>query len=265
MTLLDVIDLHSQFETRTATIEAVRGVTFTVAAGQSVGIVGETGSGKSVTLRSILGLLRPPGRVTDGSAVFNGTDLIGLSPNALRSIRGKEIGFIPQNPFGSLNPILPIRTQFANVLKAHGQHTSGRDTRERAVGMLESVGINEAERVLDGHAHQLSGGMAQRTAIALAFILEPQLIVADEPTTALDVTVQKQILDLLAGLIAEGHRSLLIVTHDLGVVANYCEHVVVMYRGEVVEQGPVDSVFGAPTEDYTRTLLASIPKPGERW
>ncbi len=265
MTLLDVTNLRAQFETRTETTEAVRGVGFKVAAGQSVGIVGETGSGKSVTLRSILGLLRPPGRVTGGSAVFNGTDLIGLSPKKLRAIRGKEIGFIPQNPFGSLNPILPIRAQFSNVLKAHGQHVSAGDTRERALAMLESVGIKGPERVLDGHAHQLSGGMAQRVAIALAFILEPQLIVADEPTTALDVTVQKQILDLLDGLIAGGHRSLLIVTHDLGVVANYCEHVVVMYRGEVVEQGPVDAVFNAPAQEYTRTLLASVPKPGERW
>jgi len=265
MSLLEVRDLRAQFDLHTETVEAVRSVSFDVAAGDSVGIVGETGSGKSVTVRSILGLLRAPGRVTGGTARFNGDDLIGMKPKALRRLRGTEIGLIPQNPFGSLNPILTIEKQFRNVLGAHGQAASRETVHGRAVAVLESVGISQAERVLAGHAHQLSGGMAQRVAIAMAFILEPRLIVADEPTTALDVTVQKQILDLLADLIAADQRSLLIVTHDLGVVANYCEKVVVMYKGEVVETGLVRDVFVNPSADYTRSLLDSVPKPGERW
>ncbi len=265
MSLLSVRDLRAEFKTREETVDAVNGVSFDVAAGQSVGIVGETGSGKSVTLRSILGLLQPPGRVTAGSALFDGNDLLEMKPARLRALRGHQIGFIPQNPFGSLNPILNIEAQFRNVLAAHGQRKRRQAVRAQAIEVLESVGIDGAERVLDGYAHQLSGGMAQRVAIAIAFILEPRLIIADEPTTALDVTVQKQILDLLAELVGGGQKSFLIVTHDLGVVANYCENVVVMYRGEVVETGTVRDVFRNPTEEYTKSLLDSIPKPGERW
>ncbi len=265
MSLLEVRDLRAQFDLRAETVEAVRSVSFDVGVGESVGIVGETGSGKSVTLRSVLGLLRPPGRVTAGSAIFDGQELIGMKPKELRRLRGTEIGLIPQNPFGSLNPILTLDKQFRNVLAAHGQAESRNVVHQRAVAVLESVGISEAERVLAGYSHQLSGGMAQRVAIAIAFILEPRLIVADEPTTALDVTVQKQILDLLADLISDGQRSFLVVTHDLGVVANYCEKVVVMYKGEVVETGLVSDVFVNPSADYTKSLLDSVPNPGERW
>ncbi len=263
--LLSVRDLSTHFVTRAETVKAVRGVSFEVGAEESVGIVGETGSGKSVTLRSILGLLEPAGRVVSGDVFFDGMDLRRIGTSRLRELRGRRIGFVPQNPFGSLNPILGIETQFRNVLRAHGVRASRTEMRARFVSMLESVGIGEPDRVLDGYAHQLSGGMAQRVVIAMAFMLEPDLIIADEPTTALDVTVQKQILDLLADLITKGRRSLLIVTHDLGVVAHYCDRVIVMYQGEVVESGPVRQVFTNPSQQYSRALLAAIPKPGQRW
>ena len=260
--MLEVRDLRVRFRTRHGVIHAGNGVSFDVAANRRVGIVGESGSGKSVMLGAVLGLLSGPGIEVSGQARLDGEDLVSLPRRQLRRIRGARIGYVAQNPFGALNPILSIRSQFRNLVRAH-QSLSTAEIDLRAVSMLERVGIRDPERVLRGHAHELSGGMAQRVVIAMALILGPRLMVADEPTTALDLTIQKQILDLIDTLVGgEEDRSLLIVTHDLGVVAQYCDEVVVMYCGEVVEQGPVAQVFATPKHPYTRALLAAIPRSG---
>ena len=261
--MLDVSGIETEFRTKRGVVHAVNGVSFTVGDGEIVGIVGETGCGKSVTIRSILGLVKAPGHVLKGSAVFDNKDLLALSPRELRKTRGAEIGFVAQHPFGSLNPILRIGTQFKNVIRAH-RHASSDECQELALQMLEAVEIPGPKRVLNGYAHELSGGMAQRVVIGLAMVLDPRLVIADEPTTALDVTVQRQILDLIAELTSKGDRSMILVTHDLGVVAEYCQRVVVMYAGKVVESGPVGDVFRNPAHPYTEDLLAAIPLPGER-
>jgi peptide/nickel transport system ATP-binding protein len=261
MALLEVRGLTTEFDTPEGTVHAVNGVTFDVQSGHVVGVVGETGCGKSVTVRSVLGLVRPPGKVVAGSATFDGTDLVALAPRQLRDIRGRKIGFIAQNPFSALNPILPIGKQFHNIIRAHERTSSPASTR-RAHQLLKEVGIAGADRVLQGYAHELSGGMAQRVVIAMALILDPRLVIADEPTTGLDLTVQRQILDLTRALVSKHGRAMLLVTHDLGVVANYCDEVVVMYAGQVVEQGPVSRVFGQPGHPYTAALLAAIPRRG---
>lgn len=261
--MLRVRDLKTRFVTQHGVVHAADGVSFDVADGEIVGIVGESGSGKTVTINSVLGLVRPPGKVTSGSAMFEETDLLSLTRRELRRIRGMRIGFIAQNPFGALNPILPIRKQFENVMRAHVK-IDRRSIRRHALDMLQKVGIAGPQRVLDGYAHELSGGMAQRVVIALALLLDPRLVVADEPTTALDVTVQRQILDLISSLVREGNRSLLIVTHDLGVVAQYCDRVVVMYAGRVVEQGRVEQVFMRPLHPYTLALLRAVPRRGHK-
>jgi len=258
---LVVKDLETRFITRQGVVYAANGVNFTVGDGEIVGIVGESGSGKTVTINSILGLLDPAGRVRNGSALFDGTDLLAIRRRELRRIRGARIGFIAQNPFGALNPMLTIEDQFYNVMRAH-RRADRTEVRQQALEMLRRVGIAGPERTLDGYAHELSGGMAQRVVIAIALLLNPPLVIADEPTTALDVTVQRQILDLIKGLIREGQRSMLIVTHDLGVVAQYCDRVVVMYSGRVVEEGPVAKVFTRPLHPYTLALLRSVPRLG---
>ncbi|WP_283136379.1 ABC transporter ATP-binding protein [Rhizohabitans arisaemae] len=249
------------FQTAQGTVRAVNGVGFVVKPGDVLGVVGESGCGKSATLRAIAGLTQPPGHIDGGRVEFDGRELTGLGRGGLRRILGNEIGFISQSPFGALNPILSIERQFRNVIKAH-RRASARECREIALKALRDVGIAGPERVLDGYAHQLSGGMAQRVVIAMATVHNPQLILADEPTTALDVTVQRQILDLITGLIAESNRSMLIVTHDLGVVAQYCTRVLVMYAGQAVEEGTVDQVFRTPQHPYTQALLAAVPKVG---
>ncbi|HEX7304761.1 ABC transporter ATP-binding protein [Lentzea sp.] len=256
--MLRVTGLTSQFRGRAGVVRAIDDVTFEVPEGESVGIVGETGSGKSVTIRSVLGLLPSYGEVVSGSAEFEGTDLVRLNRARLREIRGARIGFVAQNPFGSLNPVLSIEKQFRNVVRAH-RRISRTDLRDLAVERLESVQVRGPERVLRGYAHELSGGMAQRVVIALAMLHDPSLVIADEPTTALDVTVQRQILDLIDAQVKQGRRSLLLVTHDLGVVAQYCHRVVVMKSGKVVETGLVADVFSDPSHDYTRQLLAAVP------
>jgi ABC-type dipeptide/oligopeptide/nickel transport system ATPase component len=259
--LLAVSDLRTEFSGD----RVVDGVSFTVGRGRAVGLVGETGSGKSVTVRSVLGLVRPPGRVVGGSAVFDGTDLLRLSQRRLRRIRGARIGFIAQNPFGALNPILPIRKQFHNAMRAH-RGVSAKESYELALAGLRAVGVAGPERVLAGYAHELSGGMAQRVVIALVMSMDPTLLVADEPTTALDLTVQRQVLDLIDGLIRDSDRSMLLITHDLSVVAQYCQDIVVMRGGRVVEAGAVRSVFADPAHPYTRQLLrasAGLPDPTE--
>lgn len=262
-TLLDVNDLAVEFVGHTSTVHAVNGVDFHVDSGQIVGVVGESGCGKSTAVKAILGLLQPPALVSRGSAeLAEHGDLVGMKNKQIRAIRGAAIGYVAQNPFGSLNPIFSIEKQFRNILKAHGQPASRSATRERARQMLTDVGIAGPDRVLDGHAHQLSGGMAQRVVIAMAMLLHPKLIIADEPTTGLDVTVQRQILDLIRGRIAGSESGMLLVTHDLGVIAQYCDRVVVMYAGRVVESGDVTSVFSTPAHPYTAALLGAIPRPG---
>jgi peptide/nickel transport system ATP-binding protein len=260
--LLQVDDLATHFFTPSGVVHAVNGVSFVVGEGELVGIVGETGCGKSVTVRSIIGLVKPPGRIVGGSAKFGGADLLELSRRRLRRFRGTQISFIPQNPWGALNPILPIGRQMENVIRAH-RRASGAECRKRSLEMLERVGISDPERVTRGYAHELSGGMAQRVVIAIALLLDPRLVIADEPTTGLDATIQRQILDLAMDLMAADNRSMLLVTHDLGVVAQYCRRVIVMYAGKVVESGPVDQIFGNPAHPYTRALLDAIPQPGK--
>lgn len=259
--VLDVRDLATEFVSRDGTVQAVRGISFTVQRGQLVGLVGESGSGKSATVRSILGLLPPAGRVVAGQALLLGEDLLTAKHKKLRTIRGDRVGFVAQNPFGSLNPILPIHRQFHNVLRAHGKATSGRESRKRAVEALRQVNVARPEAVVEGHAGALSGGMAQRVVIALALIMDPDLLIADEPTTALDVTVQRQLLDLIKRLAEDLGTAVLLVTHDLGVVAQYFEHVLVMRHGEIVEAGPTREVFTNPQHGYTRQLLESVPSP----
>jgi peptide/nickel transport system ATP-binding protein len=259
--MLEVSDLHARFDTRDGSVHANAGVSFSVGRGERVGVVGESGSGKSVMIGTILGLSRGGNLATSGKAVFDGVDLMATRDRDLRRIRGRDIGFVAQNPFGALNPILPVERQFLNLVRAH-RRAGAREVREQSREMLASVGIADPDRVLKGYAHELSGGMAQRVVIAMALMLDPKLVIADEPTTALDVTVQKQILELIKELIRSGNRSLLIVTHDLGVVANYCDAVVVMYSGTVVEQGSVASVFARPLHPYTLALLRAVPRKG---
>ncbi|MFD1211853.1 ABC transporter ATP-binding protein [Arthrobacter sp. GCM10027362] len=253
-------DLVTEFDTRQGTVRALHGISFDVGESEAVGIVGESGSGKSTVVRSVIKLLMPPGRVAAGGAVFGGRDLLQLRERDIRQIRGKDIGFIAQNPFSALNPVVRIEKQFANIAKAHGMRADGA-AREHALELLAATGVNDPQRVMRGYAHELSGGMAQRVVIAMALYLNPRLVIADEPTTALDLTVQRQVLDTLRRLTVESGRAMLIVTHDLGVVARYCDRVLVMYQGKVVEQGNVSRVFVDPQHPYTVSLLNSVVRP----
>ncbi|GAA5202086.1 ATP-binding cassette domain-containing protein [Arthrobacter gyeryongensis] len=257
---LQVRELETEFHTPLGVVRALHGVSFEVQDNEIVGIVGESGSGKSTVVRSITKLLMPPGNVSAGNVTFAGRSLLDLPEREMRQIRGKDIGFIAQNPFSALNPVTRIEKQFANIAKAHGVKVDPSE-RSRALQLLESTGVRDPERVMRGYAHELSGGMAQRVVIAMALYLNPQLVIADEPTTALDLTVQRQVLDTLRRLTVESGRSMLIVTHDLGVVAAYCNRVLVMYRGNIVEQGPVDDVFVRPQHPYTISLLNSVVRP----
>jgi oligopeptide/dipeptide ABC transporter ATP-binding protein len=259
VSLLSVDALQVQFWTQRGTVYAVNGVSFEVAPGETLGIVGESGCGKSVTSLAILGLLPRAGRVTSGSAVFDGRDLIGLSEGELRKIRGGDIGMIFQDPMTSLNPVLTIGRQIREALEWHFG-ISRKEAQARAVGLLEQVGIPEARRRVEDYPHQFSGGMRQRAMIAMALACEPKLLIADEPTTALDVTIQAQILDLLRTLVAERDTALIMITHDLGVVAGMCERVNVMYGGMVMETGAAEAVFRSPRHPYTLGLLQSVPR-----
>jgi oligopeptide/dipeptide ABC transporter ATP-binding protein len=259
VSLLAVDGLHVEFWTQRGTVYAVNGVSFEIAPGETLGIVGESGCGKSVTSLAILGLLARAGRVTAGSAVFDGRDLIGLSDRELRRVRGREIAMIFQDPMTSLNPVLTIGHQLREALETHFG-SSGREAQARAVDLLGQVGIPEPRRRADDYPHQFSGGMRQRAMIAMALACEPKLLIADEPTTALDVTIQAQILDLLRALVAERDTALMLITHDLGVVAGMCERVHVMYGGMVMETGSAESVFRSPRHPYTLGLLQSVPR-----
>jgi ABC-type dipeptide/oligopeptide/nickel transport system ATPase component len=237
---------------------AVKGVTFQVAAGETLGLVGESGSGKSVTAFGILRLLQPPGRVTGGQVLFEGRDLLTLSEKEMRAVRGARISLIFQEPMTALNPVMRVGDQIAEALTSHGL-SSRNEARARAVELLESVRIPDPARRARDYPHQLSGGMRQRVMIAIALACEPPLVIADEPTTALDVTIQAQVLDLLREMRARYHLALLLITHDFGVIAEMADRVAVMYKGTIVEQGPVRQILRNPQHEYTQSLLRAVP------
>jgi len=257
--LLSVEDLRVEFWTSRGTVYAVNGISFDVAAGETLGIVGESGCGKSVTSLALLGILSRAGRVTSGSALLGDRDLLKLADEQLRKIRGREIAMIFQDPMSSLNPVLTIGRQIREALETHfGMERRPAD--RRATELLEQVGIPSARARLEDYPHQFSGGMRQRAMIAMALACEPKLLIADEPTTALDVTIQAQILDLLREIVSERDTSMILITHDLGVVAGICERVHVMYAGTFVETGSADQVFASPRHPYTFGLLQSVPR-----
>ncbi|MGH3116020.1 MAG: ABC transporter ATP-binding protein [Gaiellales bacterium] len=257
--LLTVEDLEVRFWTGRGIIHAVNGVSFDIAPGETLGIVGESGCGKSVTSLALLGILPRAGRVTAGSAYFEGRNLIGLSDDELRTIRGKDIAMVFQDPMTSLNPVLTIGRQIRETLQTHFDMDKDEANR-RAGDLLDRVGIPSAKARLRDYPHQFSGGMRQRAMIAMALACEPKLLIADEPTTALDVTIQAQILNLLRELVAERDTALVLITHDLGVVAGMCERVHVMYAGMFVETGSALQVFARPRHPYTLGLLQSVPR-----
>jgi oligopeptide/dipeptide ABC transporter ATP-binding protein len=257
--LLELRDLCTVFETPDATVHAVDGVSFRLPSGGTLGIVGESGCGKSVMALSILRLLpSPPGRIAGGQIMFEGHDLRALSEREMRALRGKSIAMVFQEPMTSLNPVYTVGRQVAEVLELH-ERLSGSDAHARAIELLKMVGIPAPERRVDSYPHELSGGMRQRVMIAMAIACRPKLLIADEPTTALDVTIQAQILDLLARLRAELGMGIMLITHDLGVVSEFVDEVLVMYAGKVVEQAPAAALFAAPLHPYTKGLLASVP------
>ena len=263
--LLEVEDLRVHFFTDQGVARAVDGVSFHLEEGETLGIVGESGCGKTVTSLALMGLVPdPPGRVlADSSIRFRGEEVVGAAGRRLREMRGRDVSMIFQEPMTSLNPVFPVGEQIQEVLQLHLK-MGRRQARERAVALLQEVGIPEPARRVDEYPHQLSGGMCQRVMIAMALATDPALLIADEPTTALDVTIQAQILDLLAVLRGRHGMAVLLITHDLGVVAEVCDRVVVMYAGHVVETGSVDEIFHAPAHPYTRGLLSSLPRVDDR-
>jgi len=257
--LLDVQDLRVEFTTRRGIVHAVNGISFEISAGETLGIVGESGCGKSVTSLAILGLLAGNGRVRSGQAIFGGRDLLTQKDRALRKTRGREIAMIFQDPMTSLNPVLTIGRQIRETLETHFD-MNRKQAEARAAELIDRVGIPSAKARLRDYPHQFSGGMRQRAMIAMALACEPKLLIADEPTTALDVTIQAQILDLLRELVAEENAALILITHDLGVVAGMCERVNVMYGGMFMETGSAEQLFGRPRHPYTLGLLQSVPR-----
>jgi peptide/nickel transport system ATP-binding protein len=259
---LEVRDLRTTLFTRRGAMPAVDGLSLTVAAGETVALVGESGCGKSLSALSIMRLLPdPPARIVGGSVLLNGRDLVALSEQAMLEIRGQEIGMVFQDPLSSLNPVATVEKQIAEVLMTHTD--LGRSqARSRAQELLEQVGMPDAARRLDAYPHQLSGGMCQRVMIACAIACHPSVLIADEPTTALDVTVQSQVLGLLERLQADSGTAMIFITHDLGVVAEIADRVVVMYAGRKVEEAPVDDLFEAALHPYTAGLIAATPVPG---
>ncbi len=256
--LLRVEHLVTEFATDGGVLRAVDDVSFEIPAGGTIGIVGESGCGKSVTSLSILRLIQRPGRVASGKIVFDGRDLLALSEKEMRAVRGQQIAMVFQEPMSSLNPVYTVGDQIAESLILH-QKKSKREALARAVELLALVGIPSPEERVSAYPHQLSGGMRQRVMIAMALACGPKLLIADEPTTALDVTIQAQILELLADLRAKTGMAVMLITHDLGLVAEFAEHVVVMYAGRVVESAPVKDLFRKPQHPYTRGLLRSVP------
>ena len=260
--LLELDDLHTFFYTDNGVARAVDGVSFTVNAGETVGVVGESGCGKSVTALSILRLVRPPGRIEPTSQIrFEGTDLMKLDERAMQQVRGNRIAMVFQEPMTALNPVFTVGDQIAEVARIHAG-LSKREAWKKAVEMLTAVGIPAPEQRASEYPHQLSGGMRQRVVIAMALVMNPALIIADEPTTALDVTIQAQILELLADLTRRLGTSVLLITHDLGVVAENCVRVIVMYAGEVVEEADTATLFSSAHHPYTEGLLGAMPRVG---
>jgi peptide/nickel transport system ATP-binding protein len=259
LALLDVNDLKTYFRTDDGIVKAVDGVTFSIEKGKTLGIVGESGSGKSVTCLTIMGLNSKKNTISSGEAVFKGQDLLHMSPRRLREIRGNDIAMIFQDPMTSLNPVHRIGDQLVEAVLLH-QDVTKKQAKARALELLNAVGIPRAERRIDDYPHQFSGGMRQRVMIAMALVNDPDLLIADEPTTALDVTTQAQILTLMNNLQKDFDSAIIIITHDLGVVAETADDVVVMYAAEVVEQGNVDSIFRRPHMPYTWGLLGSLPR-----
>ncbi|MGE5151282.1 MAG: ABC transporter ATP-binding protein [Rhodospirillaceae bacterium] len=258
--LLEVRDLHTEFRTGAGVVRAVDGISYTVDPGETVAIVGESGSGKSVEALSILRLIpNPPGRIVSGEVLFDGRDLRKLSEEEMRDVRGRDIGMVFQEPMTSLNPVLTIGRQITETLEQH-QGASREAGEKRAVELLEMVGIADARRRLRQYPHQLSGGMRQRVMIAIALACNPKLIIADEPTTALDVTIQAQILELMKSLTEKLGAAQIIITHNLGVVARYAHRVNVMYAGRIVEAGSAEAIYHNPSHPYTIALLKSVPR-----
>jgi oligopeptide transport system ATP-binding protein len=258
-TLLEVDDLRVSFRTEEGTVKAVDGVTFSVGRGEVVAIVGESGSGKSVTCYSLMGLVpQPPGRIESGTALFDGVDLLHCTPREARGIRGKRIAMIFQDPMTSLNPYLRVSTQLMEPLLIH-EKVSRKEAERRALAMLESVGLHDPGRRFHQYPHEFSGGMRQRVMIAMALITRPELLIADEPTTALDVTVQAQILELIKATQQELGMAVIFITHDLAVASGLCDRVQVMYAGRIVETARTETLFREPRHPYTRALQRSIP------
>jgi len=258
--LLSVRDLRVGFVTEGGRLQAVDGVSFELAPGEVVAIVGESGSGKSVTAQTLIGLTRSPNSRIEGSVRLRGAELIDADDEELRKVRGEQIGMVFQDPMTSFNPVYRIGAQIAEAIRAHRPETSKAEGRERAIELLDSVGIPNAAQRVDDYPHEFSGGMRQRAMIAMALALEPDLLIADEPTTALDVTVQAQILALLARLNRERNLATILITHDLGVVAEVADRVLVMYAGRVVERGTLDQIFYDPQHPYTWGLLGSLTR-----
>ena len=257
--LLDVKDLRVTFFTPAGEVKAVDGISYQIKEHEVMGIVGESGSGKSVEAYSIMGLLQKPGRITGGTVTFEGEDLLAYTEAQRREFRGNKASMIFQNPMTCLNPVYTIGDQLMEALRCHHKEISKAEARARAIEMLELVGINNADRRVDQYPHEFSGGMRQRAMIAMALICNPKLLIADEPTTALDVTIQAQILELMKDLQKKTGMAIIFITHNLGVGAEICDHVSVMYAGHIMEQGKVDDIFYSPAHPYTKGLMRSMP------
>jgi oligopeptide/dipeptide ABC transporter ATP-binding protein len=263
--LLEVKNLKTYFFTRSGVVKAVDDVSFTIKPGQTLGVVGESGCGKSVTALSVMRLIAsPPGKIVDGEILFNGEDVLGKNTEELTDLRGRKISMIFQDPMTSLNPVFTVGYQIAETVKRHRKDVNNDQAWKRAVEMLDLVRISDARRRAKNYPHEFSGGMRQRVMIAIALACNPQLLIADEPTTALDVTIQAQVLDLMKGLSKEFGTAMMLITHDLCVVAGTCEYVNVMYAGHLIESAPVQQIFETPAHPYTVGLLQSIPRLDEK-
>ncbi|HEY8028390.1 MAG TPA: ABC transporter ATP-binding protein [Gaiellaceae bacterium] len=266
--LLSIRDLAVEFRTEDGVVHAVDGISYDVFPGETLGIVGESGSGKSVSTMALLGLIpQPPGRIVSGTAMFNGVDLLKLSSRALRRFRGDEVAMVFQDPMTSLNPVLKIGFQLGEAIKTHYPKESNDTVKKRVVDLLRLVGVPNPDVRADQYPHEFSGGMRQRAMIAMSIANSPSLLIADEPTTALDVTIQAQVLEVLKTVQGETGAATILITHDLGIVAELCERVIVMYAGRIVEAGDVHSIFRAPRHPYTIGLMDSLPKltEDEEW
>lgn len=259
MALLQINHLKTEFTTDNGKFLAVDDVSLTVEKGKTLGIVGESGCGKSVTSLSILKLIQPPGKIVGGEILFEGKDILKMTENEVRKIRGQQIAMIFQEPMTALNPVFTCGYQIQEVIRLHHSHLSNKEIEQKSIDLLRLVGISSPEKRIHDYPHQLSGGMRQRVMIAMAMSCQPKLLIADEPTTALDVTIQAQILDLMRSMQAQSELGMILITHDLGVVAEMCQDVAIMYAGKVVETGSVEQIFYSPQHPYTKGLLNSIP------